>query len=78
MDWQVLLAYMRDGWIKPDTIHAWHFKLVAQKFDCAQPRTTLDRPKIDECLCGALGALGGYAETRGDHRRDLCGADGLP
>src|SRR4029453_13488148 len=33
--------------VKPDTILAWHRKLVAQKFDGSQQRTTLGRPKID-------------------------------
>src|SRR3989454_1563939 len=33
--------------VTPDTILAWHRKLVAQKFDGSQQRTTLGRPKID-------------------------------
>jgi putative transposase len=33
--------------VKPDTILAWHRKLVAQKFDGSQQRKTLGRPKID-------------------------------
>src|SRR6266403_5718739 len=36
--------------VKPDTILAWHRKLVAQKFDGSQPRKTLGRPKIDQEL----------------------------
>lgn len=34
--------------VKPDTILAWHRKLVAQKFDGSQQRKALGRPKIDE------------------------------
>lgn len=33
--------------VKPDTILAWHRKLVAQKFDGSQQRKALGRPKID-------------------------------
>ena len=33
--------------VKPDTILAWHRKLVAQKLDGSQQRKTLGRPKID-------------------------------
>jgi putative transposase len=36
--------------VKPDTILAWHRKLVAQKFDGSQQRKTLGRPRIDEEL----------------------------
>ena len=32
---------------RPDTILAWHRKLVAQKFDGSQQRKALGRPKID-------------------------------
>jgi hypothetical protein len=32
--------------VKPDTILAWHRKLVAQKFDGSEQRKTLGRPKI--------------------------------
>jgi len=35
---------------KPDTILAWHHKLVAQKFDGSQQRKALGRPKIDQEL----------------------------
>src|SRR6476661_9757773 len=33
--------------VKPDTILAWHRKLVAQKFDGAQQRKAPGRPTID-------------------------------
>src|SRR5215510_12965602 len=33
--------------VKPDTILAWHRKLVAQKFDGSQQRKGLGRPQID-------------------------------
>jgi putative transposase len=33
--------------VTPDTILAWHRKLVAQKFDSSQQRKPLGRPKID-------------------------------
>src|SRR5882724_9970350 len=33
---------------KPDTILAWHCKLVAQPCDGTQPRTSLGRPRIDK------------------------------
>jgi putative transposase len=33
--------------VKPDTILAWHRKLVAQKFDSTQQRKAHGRPKID-------------------------------
>jgi putative transposase len=36
--------------VKPDTILAWHRKLVAQKFDGSQQRKAAGRPKIDEAL----------------------------
>src|SRR5262247_3073125 len=36
--------------VKPDTILAWHRKLVAQKFDGFQQRKALGRPKIDQEL----------------------------
>ena len=36
--------------VKPDTILAWHRKLVAQKFDGSQQRKALGRPKIDKDL----------------------------
>src|SRR5213594_2758146 len=36
--------------VKPDTILAWHRKLVAQKFDGSQQRQVLGRPKIDQEL----------------------------
>jgi putative transposase len=36
--------------VKPDTILAWHRKLVAQKFDGSQQRKALGRPKIGQEL----------------------------
>jgi putative transposase len=36
--------------VTPDTILAWHRKLVAQKFDGSRQRKALGRPKIDQKL----------------------------
>ena len=36
--------------VKPDTILAWHRKLVAQKFDGSQQRKAPGRPTIDQEL----------------------------
>src|SRR6266700_5804470 len=36
--------------VKPDTILAWHRKLVALKFDGSQQRRSPGRPKIDQAL----------------------------
>src|SRR5881392_2713424 len=36
--------------VKPDTILAWHRRLVAQKFDGSKQRKTLGRPRIDKEL----------------------------
>ena len=36
--------------VKPDTILAWHRKLIAQKFDGSQQRKSPGRPKIDQEL----------------------------
>lgn len=36
--------------VRPDTILAWHRKLIARKFDGSQQRKALGRPKIDEEL----------------------------
>src|SRR5215475_8171551 len=36
--------------VTPDTILAWHRKLVAQKFDGSQQRRAPGRPKIDQEL----------------------------
>jgi hypothetical protein len=44
--------------VKPDTILAWHRKLVAQKFNGSQQRKAPAAEPESECLCGALGALG--------------------
>ena len=35
---------------QPDTILAWHRKLVAQPYDGIQPRTSIGRPRIDKEL----------------------------
>jgi putative transposase len=40
--------------VKPDTILAWHRKLVAQKFDGSQQRQSPDRPKIDQELAALI------------------------
>src|SRR5215471_2310965 len=36
--------------VKPDTILAWHRKLIAQKFDGSEQRQSPGRPKIDPDL----------------------------
>ena len=36
--------------VKPETILAWHRKLIAQKFDGSQQRRALDRAEIDKNL----------------------------
>jgi putative transposase len=36
--------------VKPETILAWHRRLIAQKFDGTQQRRSLGRPKIDKNL----------------------------
>src|SRR5215470_12410373 len=36
--------------VKPETILAWHRKLVAQKFDGSKHRKALGRPKVEEEL----------------------------
>jgi putative transposase len=33
--------------VKPDTILAWHRKLVAQKFDSSEQRKSVGRPRVD-------------------------------
>jgi homeodomain-containing protein len=38
----------------PDTILAWHRRLVAQKFDGSQHRKAMGRPKVDEELEGLV------------------------
>jgi putative transposase len=35
---------------KPDTILGWHRKLVAEKFDGSNRRTSLGRPRVDKEL----------------------------
>jgi hypothetical protein len=40
--------------VKPDTILAWHRKLVAQKFDGSQQRKACSRPTIDQELKGLV------------------------
>jgi hypothetical protein len=34
--------------VKPDTILAWHRKLVAQKFDGSEQRKSVGRPRVDK------------------------------
>ena len=34
--------------VKPDTILAWHRKLVAQKFDGSKQRKSVGRPRVDK------------------------------
>ena len=36
--------------VRPETILAWHQKLVAQKFDGSQQRKALGRPRVDKAL----------------------------
>src|SRR5262245_46741737 len=36
--------------VKPETILAWHRRLIAQKFDGSQQRVSHGRPKIDKNL----------------------------
>jgi hypothetical protein len=36
--------------VKPDTILAWHRKLVAQKFDGSEPRKAVGRPRVDKAI----------------------------
>src|SRR5215468_7279676 len=36
--------------VKPDTILGWHRKLIAQKFDGSQQRSSPGRPQIDQAL----------------------------
>jgi len=36
--------------VRPDTILAWHRKLVAQKFDGSKQRKAPGRPKVDQGL----------------------------
>src|SRR5262245_10576065 len=40
--------------VKPDTILAWHRKLIAQKFDGSQQRQALGRPPVDAELEGLV------------------------
>ena len=43
--------------VKPDTILAWHRKLITTKFDGSQKRQSPGRPKIDEELEGLVVCL---------------------
>jgi transposase len=36
--------------VKPDTILAWHRKLVAEKFDGSEQRKSVGRPRVDKEL----------------------------
>src|SRR5919197_6049779 len=40
--------------VKPETILAWHRKLVAQKFDGSKHRKALGRPKVEEEVEGLV------------------------
>ncbi|HEY7494634.1 MAG TPA: hypothetical protein VIH59_26480 [Candidatus Tectomicrobia bacterium] len=40
--------------VKPNTIVAWHRKLIAQKFDGSQQRKALGRPRISKELEGLV------------------------
>jgi putative transposase len=40
--------------VTPDTILAWHQKLIAHKFDGSQQRKALGRPKIDQELAALV------------------------
>ena len=44
--------------VKPDTILAWHRKLIAKKFDGSQKRKSLGRPQVDEDLEALVRAPG--------------------
>jgi putative transposase len=53
--------------VTPDTILAWHRKLVAKKFDGSQQRKASGRPPIDqelEALVGAHGARKSFLGLR--------------
>jgi putative transposase len=36
------------GIVSPDTVLAWHRRLIAKKFDCSKNRTYPGRPKVDQ------------------------------
>src|SRR3989442_734555 len=58
--------------VKPDTILAWHRKLIAQKFDGSQKRKAPGRPPVDaelEALGGAHSAGEPFLGLRPDRRR---------
>lgn len=43
--------------MQPDTLLAWHHRLIAPKFDGSQYRRVLGRPKIDEEIEGFVGCM---------------------
>src|SRR5437870_5936233 len=51
--------------VKPDTILAWHRKLVAQKFDGSQQRQSPGRPKIDQELEALILCIARENRSRG-------------
>jgi putative transposase len=54
--------------VTPDTLLAWHRKLIAQKFDGAQQRKALGRPKIDQELEALVVRMAQENPRRGDDR----------
>jgi putative transposase len=54
--------------VTPETILAWHRRLVAQKFDGSQQRNTLGRPRIDEALEASVVRLARENRTWGYDR----------
>jgi putative transposase len=54
--------------VKPDTILAWHRKLIAQKFDGSQQRNAPGRPPIDAALEALVVRLAQENRSWGDDR----------
>jgi transposase InsO family protein len=54
--------------VKPDTMLAWHRKLVAQKFDGSQQRQAPGRPKIDQALEALIVRMAQDNRSWGDDR----------
>src|SRR5262245_31605241 len=52
--------------VKPDTILAWHRKLVAQKFDGSEQRKAVGRPRVDREIEDWVVHMA--KENRGFHR----------
>lgn len=57
------------GIVKPDTIHAWHCRLVAQKFDSNKQRKSVGRSRVDQELEVLVGRLVDRSYRRGYARR---------